>query len=155
MSRWSRGTDGSVRRDMRTFDPRRVGALECDAWVRYYRREWLRFLRSAIALTRGVFELSPLWTLWGAWLVLRANQLWAPFPDNDPAGARRAMERFYSLVARQHHERFDPARAAELEVEWWRVHRGHQREGHGGRGGAGRRIGIAVLLRLRRGGRGR
>jgi hypothetical protein len=61
--------------------------------------------------------------------VLRANQLWAPFPDNDPAGARRAMERFYRLVARRHSERFDPATAAELEVEWWRVHREHQRAG--------------------------
>ena len=65
-------------------------------------------------------------TLSGAWLVLRANQLWAPFPDNDPQGARRAMERFYRLVARRHDEEFDAAKAAELEVEWWRVHREHQ-----------------------------
>jgi hypothetical protein len=36
------------------------------------------------------------------------------------------MERFYRLVAEHHHESFDPARAAELEVEWWRVHREHQ-----------------------------
>jgi hypothetical protein len=63
---------------------------------------------------------------YAAWLVLRANQLWAPFPDNDPDGARRAMERFYRLVARRHDERFDPARAATLEVEWWRVHRENQ-----------------------------
>jgi len=59
----------------------------------------------------------------GAWLVLRANQLWAPYPDNDPDGARRAMERFYGLVKRCHAESFDPATAARLEVEWWRVHR--------------------------------
>ena len=39
------------------------------------------------------------------------------------------MERFYRLVARRHSERLDPAWAAELEVEWWRVHRGHQHEG--------------------------
>ena len=65
----------------------------------------------------------------GAWLVLRANQLWAPFPDNDPDGARRAMEHFYRLVARHHGEQFDPARAAEREVEWWRAHREHQCDG--------------------------
>ena len=59
------------------------------------------------------------------------NQLWAPCPDNDPAGARRAMQRFYELVKRQHHDPFDPARAAELEVEWWRVHREHQHAGEG------------------------
>jgi hypothetical protein len=113
----------------RSFDPRKVGSLECDAWVAYYRREWLKFLRAAILLTRHTFALPWPETIRGAWLVLRANQLWAPFPDNDPAGARRAMERFYRLVARRHAERFDPATAAELEVEWWRVHREHQHEG--------------------------
>jgi hypothetical protein len=110
----------------RAFDPRHVGGLECDTWVTYYRREWLKFLRAAILVVRHTFALSWPATLYGAWLVLRANQLWAPFPDNDPDGARRAMQRFYSLVKRRHREAFDPARAAELEVEWWRVHREHQ-----------------------------
>jgi hypothetical protein len=110
----------------RSFDPRRVGRLECAAWVAYYRREWVKFLRSAVSLTRHTFGLPWPKTLFGAWLVLRANQLWAPFPDNDPAGARRAMQRFYELVARHHGEAFDPAGAARLEVESWRVHREHQ-----------------------------
>lgn len=111
----------------RAFDPRKVGELECEAWVAYYRREWLALLRAAVTLTRHMFGLPWGPTVYGSWLVLRANQLWAPVPTNDPAGARRAMERFYRLVARYHGERFDPERAAELEVEWWRVHRDHQR----------------------------
>ena len=111
----------------RAFDPRLVGRLECAAWVTYYRREWIPFLRAAVGLTRHTFGLPWPSTLRAAWLVLRANQLWAPFPDNDPQGARRTMERFYRLVARRHVEGFDPARAAELEVEWWRLHREHQR----------------------------
>jgi hypothetical protein len=112
----------------RAFDPRRVGTLEADAWISYYRHEWLVFLRSAVGLTRHTFGLPWAATLWGAWLVLRANQLWAPYPNNDPEGARRTMERFYRLVARRHGEPFDARRASELEVEWWRVHRVHQRE---------------------------
>ncbi len=116
----------------RSFDPRQVGALETDAWIAYYRREWLLLLRSAVGLTRHTFGLPWPTTLWGAWLVLRANQLWAPYPNNDPEGARRTMERFYRLVARHHGETFDPRRASELEVEWWRVHREHQREDAGG-----------------------
>jgi hypothetical protein len=112
----------------RAFDPRRVGGLETDAWVAYYRREWLRFLRGAVALTRHTFGLPWPQTLWGAWLVLRANQLWAPFPDNDPEGCRRCMARFYAMVARRYGERFDPIVAAEHEVEWWRVHREHQHD---------------------------
>ena len=98
------------------------------AWVTYYRREWLPFLRAAVGLTRHTFALPWPSTLYGAWLVLRANQLWAPYPDNDPEGARRTMERFYRLVANHHNESLDPRRASELEVEWWRVHRVHQRE---------------------------
>ena len=50
----------------------------------------------------------------------------APYPDNDPDGARRAMERFYALVKRRHQDPLDPALAARLEVNWWRVHREHQ-----------------------------
>jgi hypothetical protein len=116
----------------RAFDPRLVGGLECAAWVAYYRREWLAFLRSAIGLTRHTFGLPWPSTLRGAWLVLRANQLWAPFPVNDPDGARRTMESFYRLIARRYGESFDPARAAALEVEWWRVHREHQHSDAGG-----------------------
>jgi hypothetical protein len=130
LARRARGLRRRARRagvkPYRAFDPRRVGTLECDAWVTYYRRDWLPFLRAAVGLTRHTFGLPWPATLWGAWLVLRANQLWAPFPDNDPAAARRTMERFYRLVASHHGETFDAARAAELEVEWWRVHREHQ-----------------------------
>jgi hypothetical protein len=78
----------------RSFDPRRVGGLETDAWVAYYRREWFSLLRAAVSLTRHTFGLPWPATIHGAWLVLRVNQLWAPFPNNDPAGARRAMSRF-------------------------------------------------------------
>ncbi|HUY49155.1 MAG TPA: hypothetical protein VMV92_26125 [Streptosporangiaceae bacterium] len=64
-------------------------------------------------------------TLHGAWLVLRANQLWAP-ADNDPDGARRCMRRFYGLVRAAYGEPRDVVEAARLEVDWWRRHREHQ-----------------------------
>jgi hypothetical protein len=108
---------------MRSFDPRRVGALECRVWVSYYRREWGSFLASAVRLVRHAFGFSWPRTLLGAWWVLRANQVWAPYPDNRPDLARHYMRRFYVLLARSSRERFDPEEAARLEVEWWRVHR--------------------------------
>jgi hypothetical protein len=110
----------------RDFDPRRVGTLECAVWIAYYRRAWPTFLHSTLMLTRHVFGLPWPQTVRAAWLVLRANQLWAPYPHNEPERARHAMQRFYALVKQRHHERFDPAQAARLEVEWWRVHREHQ-----------------------------
>lgn len=116
----------------RAFDPGRVGDLEVAAWITYYRREWPAFLRAAVLLTRHVFGLPWHETLQAAWLMRRAIQQWSPYPDNDPDGARRTMERFYRLVSRRHREPFDPRRAAELEVEWWRVHRVHQYENPAG-----------------------
>jgi len=108
---------------MRSFDPRRVGALECLAWVAYYRREWASLLVASVGLVRAGCRMSWPRTLRGAWLVLRANQLWAPPVDNDPQGARRCMERFYRLVGEDSGERVDCAEAARLEVDWWRAHR--------------------------------
>ncbi len=58
---------------------------------------------------------------------MRANQAWAPYPDNDPNRAREYMRLFYALVARHSGETFDLDEAAKLEVEWWRIHRYLQR----------------------------
>jgi hypothetical protein len=109
-----------------SFDPVAVGNRETDAWAAYYRHDWGRFLVAAVAMVRIGFGMGPLRTLLGAWHVLRANQLWAPVPDNDPDGARASMRRFYALVARAGNLDIDPVRAARLEVEWWRLHRAHQ-----------------------------
>jgi hypothetical protein len=112
---------------MRSFDPRAVGGFECRAWETYYRREWFAFLLASVRMVRAAFRMSWPRTLQGAWLVLRANQKWAPVPDNDPGAARALMRRFYVLLlANEPTARFDPTRASELEVEWWRAHRAHQ-----------------------------
>ena len=99
--------------------------LEFRAWVGYYRRDWAGVLRASVGLVRAGFGMSWPRTLQGAWLVLRANQLWAP-ADNDPDGARRCMQRFYGLVRSAYGMPADIAEAARLEVEWWRVHRERQ-----------------------------
>ena len=95
----------------------------------YYRRRWGAVLIAFVGLIRSAFGMSWPRTLQGAWYVLRANQKWAPFPDNDPDAARAYMRRFYALLKASEGAVFDPARAAELEVEWWRAHRENQ---HGG-----------------------
>jgi hypothetical protein len=122
---------------MRRFDPRAVGRYECRAWETYYRRKWAAFLIASVALVRAAFRMSWPKTLYGAWLVLRANMLWAPFPDNDPDGARRTMARFYRLL----NAGIDPVKAAELEVEWWRAHRENQYGDHA--------LGEALIVALR------
>jgi hypothetical protein len=106
-----------------------VGNLETDAWAAYYRHEWRTFLRAAVGMVGAGFGMGRLRTVRGAFHVLRANQLWAPYPDNDPDGAREQMRRFYALVSSSTGELdIDPVRASELEVEWWRLHRAHQHD---------------------------
>ncbi len=97
---------------MRSFDPRRVGTLECRAWETYYQRRWPPFLAASVGLVRAAFGMNRTRTLVGAWLVLRANQKWAPFPDNDPDAARALMTRFYQLVRKSEGSALDPVRAA-------------------------------------------
>jgi hypothetical protein len=96
--------------------------------VAYYRHDWRPLLRAAVGMVRIGFGLPWPRTLRGAWLVLRANLAWAPYPDNDPDRARALMQRFYALVVRDGGLRLDPVEAARREVEWWRIHRMHQRE---------------------------
>jgi len=111
---------------LRSFDPVEVGHLEAEVWVAYYRRQWPRLLVLSVMLVHRAFRMDWPRTLHGAWLVLRANQLWAPNPGNDPDGARRCMRRFYALLRLAHGGPDDPARAAALEVDWWAAHREHQ-----------------------------
>ena len=108
---------------LRSFDPARVADLEYRAWVGYYQHDWHQALQAFVGLIRMGFGMDWCRTLHGAWLALRAIQLWAPLPDNDPDGARACMRRFYALVRLSHGEPTSPAKAAELEVDWWRVHR--------------------------------
>ena len=109
--------------DAYTFDPVVLGDRECDAWVHYYRHEWASFLRDSLGLVSEGFGLGPRRTLVGAWLVLRANQVWAPYPDNNADAAREYMRRFYALVVADGRLELDPLEAARREVHWWHVHR--------------------------------
>jgi hypothetical protein len=113
---------------LRSFDPVGIADLEYQAWVGYYLRRWPQVLRASIGLVRVGFGMDWIRTIHGAWLVLRANQLWAPYPDNHPKRARACMRRFYALVRLTYDEPANPAKAAELEVDWWRVHREVQHE---------------------------
>ncbi len=133
----------SPRSGPRSFDPVLLGNRETDAWAAYYRRQWGRFLVAAVGMVRTGFGMGPVKTLVGAFHVLRANQLWAPHPDNDPDGARASMRRFYALVATELDLTIDPEHAARLEVEWWRLHRGHQHDT-----GVGREALVSALTEL-------
>jgi hypothetical protein len=108
---------------IRYFAPRQVARYEKDNYVAYYQKDWLRLLRVSIALVKHSFGLSWLQAVYGAYLVARGEMAFAPFPQNDVPGAEAFMRRFYQFIQGVHGADFDAARAAQLEVNWWSVHR--------------------------------
>jgi hypothetical protein len=85
---------------------------------------------ASVRLLRLGFGTDLARILQGAWLMLRAVQSWAPFPDNDPDGAQARMRELYGLVRLRFGQPADPARAARLEIDWWRAHRRRQYASH-------------------------
>lgn len=109
---------------MRTFDPRAVARDETGAWMAYYERRWPALLRCLLSLSRGAFGLTWLQAIVASYYATRAQVAFAPFPNNDVPKALRFQRRFYDYVKGIHPaEPFDPARAAELDVGWWVIHR--------------------------------
>jgi hypothetical protein len=108
------------------IDPFRIADLEYRMWVAYYLRRWTRLAAAMVGLLRLGFGTDWVKALQGARLMLRATQLWAPYPDNDPDGAWACMRDLYALVRLRFGEPADPALAASLEIDWWRVHRNRQ-----------------------------
>jgi hypothetical protein len=62
-------------------------------WVAYYLRRWARLLVASVRLLWLGSGTDLTRILLGAWLMLRAVQSWAPFPDNDPDGAQARRHR--------------------------------------------------------------
>ena len=110
-------------KSMRAFDPARLAYLETQNWAAYYQKRWGRLLQVSVSMVKEGFGLNLWQSLYAAYLVGRAEIAAAPFPDNDVPRAEAYMRRFYALLKRVHHESFDVAQAARLEVNWWVVHR--------------------------------
>jgi hypothetical protein len=111
---------------LRSFDPYRIADLEYRMWVAYYRRRWAFLLAALVRLVWLGSGKNPARALQAAWLMLRAARSWAPFPDNDPDGTQACMRELYALVKLRFGQPEDPARAASLEIDWWRAHRRRQ-----------------------------
>lgn len=108
---------------IRKMDPRKLAYYEKENYVAYYEKDWLKLLRVSVGMVKESCGLSWLQAVYGAYLVARAEVAFAPFPNNDIPLAKAYAKRFYQFLKNVHHEDFDVDRAAELEVDWWGVHR--------------------------------
>jgi hypothetical protein len=108
---------------IRKLDPRKLAYYEKENYVAYYEKDWLKLLHVSVGMVKESCGLSWLQAVYGAYLVARAEMAFAPFPNNDIPRAKAYARRFYQFLKNVHGEDFDVDRAADLEVDWWGVHR--------------------------------
>ncbi|MBI3959081.1 MAG: hypothetical protein HY328_09750 [Chloroflexi bacterium] len=106
----------------RSFTPERIAHFEAAGWRAYYDRNWLRVLGLMVQLNREQFGMS--WPVAGlaALDVVRASLAFAPV-DNDIPAATDHLARYYTRARESGAISGEPARLAELEMDYWVVHR--------------------------------
>lgn len=108
---------------IRNLDPRKLAHYEKENYVAYYEKDWLKLLRVSVGMVKESFGLSWLQAVYGAYLIARAEVAFAPFPANNVPLTEAYVRRFYQFIKNVHREDFDVERAAQLEVNWWGIHR--------------------------------
>jgi hypothetical protein len=104
------------------FDPESVGRYEQAAWAQYYGRQWPQMFDSLLRMTRSGFGLSFAQAVYVTYENTRAQIAWAR--QGDQGGeARKRMRTFYEFIKAPVGGTYDVDKAAELEVNWWAVHR--------------------------------
>ncbi len=112
------------RTDIRVFDPDEVARLETAMWRSYYDRRRLPLFGQLVALLQGQFHLQPLRAVTLAGLAARAAAVFqVGSSSEDYRRALPYLERYYAAIRAVSEVPFDPRRSAELELEWWIVHR--------------------------------
>jgi hypothetical protein len=110
--------------DIRDFDPDEAARLDTAMWRSYYERERLRMYSELTELLQKQYKLS----FWRRQLIAyRAAKAAFVFKDGksraDYEQALPDLEKFYAEIRDVSTTDFDPKRAAQLELEWWIVHR--------------------------------
>lgn len=112
------------RTDIRGFDPDEVARLETAMWRAYYSRERVKLYAELGELLRRQYGFSYWKSQAVAYHAARAAFV---FKDGKSrADYERALPdlvSFYQEIREASGSDFDPRRAAQLELEWWIVHR--------------------------------
>ena len=110
------------RSPLTAFDPEAVGRLEQRAWAQYYWRQWPRLFDTLLRMTRSAFGLSLPRAVYASYVNTQAQVTWARQGAQD-GKAEALMREFYEYVREPVGGKYDSAKAAKLEVNWWAVHR--------------------------------
>src|SRR5574337_744374 len=104
------------------FEPERVAYYEAYGWRAYYERKWLQVLRLIFGLCQQQFHIPFLMSLMAAYYTTRASAAWVPV-DHDEQKVLSYLRKFYRVARRYSGLQFDPTRVAQLELQYFDVHR--------------------------------
>jgi hypothetical protein len=110
------------------FNPAKVAYFEKAGWEAYYAREWFLAFQLMIQLNREQFRM-PLWTAILASIdIVRASLAFAPLENNNVPAATEYVRRYYEKARRSVGIEADAQTLADLEIDYWIVHRQLARE---------------------------
>ena len=108
----------------RTFDGPALGRAESGLWRDYYDRHYAALAGGLVSSDRRAFGLNPWDSLNSGLSAASAARTFQNSHSRAEAqAALPALTQHFAILARANHSRFDPARAAKLELEWWQVRR--------------------------------
>ncbi len=114
---------------MRSFDPNEVARLETAMWRSYYARERARLFTELSELLRTQYNLPYVRSNVVAYSAAKAAFV---FKDGrsraDYEKALPDLRSFYTEIQKVSDIKFNVERAAQLELEWWIIHR--ERKSH-------------------------
>ena len=109
---------------LKDFDPHAVARLETDMWRSYYDHHRVALFSELVGLLRSQYHLSTTRSLLGAYYAAHAAVVFQRGKDRpDYEQALPDLVRYYSLIRNGSESPFDVQRAAQLELEWWIIHR--------------------------------
>jgi hypothetical protein len=129
------------------IDPAALAFYEAAGWHAYYQRDWPRVLWLMLGLYRAQFAMGWPDALAAALDTVRAAAAFAPL-DNDLPTTRHFLTRFFDRARRPLGIAADATTLAELELNYWIVHRELARRRKAARDDADLTPMIVALARL-------
>lgn len=111
-----------------SFNPAKVAYYEKAGWAAYYAREWFLAFELMIQLNREQFRMPLLTAILAAIDIVRASIAFAPLQNNNVPAAKKHIERYYEKARRSVGIETDAQTLADLEIDYWIVHRQLARE---------------------------